>query len=158
MSTLPLWASGVIGAGLFFVLMFLRMHVGFSLMIGGFVGFWLTRGFRPATRDPGQHHLRHRAFPVLVIIPLFIVMGTIAGAGGPIASAFDTFNKWLGHLRGGLAMATVGSCAAFGAVCGDNIATAMTMDKAALPQMRKYGYKDSLVLWRLSPLAATWDS
>jgi C4-dicarboxylate transporter DctM subunit len=72
------------------------------------------------------------------------VMGTIAGVGGPIGSAFDTFNKWLGHFRGGLAMATVGSCAAFGAVCGDNIATAMTMDKAALPQMRKYGYKDTL--------------
>ena len=49
MSSLPLWASGVIGAGIFFVLMFLRMHVGFALMIGGFIGLWMTRGFRPAT-------------------------------------------------------------------------------------------------------------
>ncbi len=73
-------------------------------------------------------------------------MGTIATAGGPIGSAFDTFNKWLGHFRGGLSMAAVCSCAAFGAVCGDNIATAMTMDKARYPQMRKYGYKDTLSL------------
>lgn len=144
MSGLPLWASGVIGAGIFFVLMFLKMHVGFSLMIGGFIGFWLTRGFRPATETLASSIYDTAHSGILVIIPLFIVMGTIAGAGGPIASAFDTFNKWIGHLRGGLAMATVGSCAAFGAVCGDNIATAMTMDKAALPQMRKYGYKDSL--------------
>ncbi len=73
MSNLPLWASGVIGAGIFFVLMFLRMHVGFSLMIGGFIGFWMTRGFRPATEtlassiydtahshDPGDHPSLHR--------------------------------------------------------------------------------------------------
>jgi C4-dicarboxylate transporter DctM subunit len=71
-------------------------------------------------------------------------MGVIAGAGGPIGSAFDTFDRWVGHFRGGLAMATVGSCAAFGAVCGDNIATAMVMDKAALPQMRQRGYDDRL--------------
>jgi C4-dicarboxylate transporter DctM subunit len=146
MSTLPLWASGVIGCGLFFVLMFMRMHVGFALMIGGFVGLWLTRGFRPATETLAGSIFDTAHSGVLVIIPLFIVMGTIAGAGGPIGSAFEAFNKWLGHLRGGLAMATVGSCAAFGAVCGDNIATAMTMDKAALPQMRKYGYKDTLSL------------
>jgi C4-dicarboxylate transporter DctM subunit len=144
MSSLPLWASGIIGAGIFFVLMFLRMHVGFSLMIGGFIGLWMTRGFRPATETLAGSIFDTAHSGILVIIPLFIVMGTIAGVGGPIGSAFDTFNKWLGHFRGGLAMATVGSCAAFGAVCGDNIATAMTMDKAALPQMRKYGYKDTL--------------
>ncbi len=84
--------------------------------------------------------------PILVIIPLFVVMGIIAGEGGVIRAAFETFKNWLGHYRGGLAMATVGSCAAFGAVCGDNIATAAVMNKAALPEMRRYGYKDSLSL------------
>ncbi len=82
----------------------------------------------------------------LVVIPLFVLMGIIAGQGGVTESAFGTFNKFVGHLRGGLAMATVGTCAAFGAVCGDNIATAATMDKAALPEMRKYGYKDHFSL------------
>ncbi len=145
-SGLPLWASGTIGAVLFFVLMFLRMHVGFSMMIAGFVGFILTRGWKPAVSTLGTSIFDTATSNVLVIIPLFIVMGTLAAAGGPIGSAFDTFNKWVGHFRGGLSMAAVCSCAAFGAVCGDNIATAMVMDKAALPQMRKYGYKDSLSL------------
>ena len=80
----------------------------------------------------------------LVVIPLFVLMGIIAGEGGVTRRAFDAFNSWVGHFRGGLAMATVATCAAFGAVCGDNIATAATMDKSALPQMRKYGYDDRL--------------
>jgi C4-dicarboxylate transporter, DctM subunit len=143
---LPLWVSGTIGAVLFFVLMFLRMHVGMSMMISGFVGFLLTRGWSAATTTLAGTIFDTSTSNILVIIPLFIVMGTIAAAGGPIGSAFDTFNKWVGHFRGGLSMAAVCACAAFGAVCGDNIATAMVMDKAALPEMRKYGYDDKLSL------------
>jgi len=146
MSTLPLWASGVIGTVIFFVLMFLRMHVGMSMMIAGFVGFLMTRGWGAASSTLGTTIYETATSNILVIIPLFIVMGTLAAAGGPIGSAFDTFNKWVGHFRGGLSMAAVCSCAAFGAVCGDNIATAMVMDKAALPQMRRYGYADRLSL------------
>jgi tripartite ATP-independent transporter DctM subunit len=138
MSSLPLWASGVIGAVIFFGLMFLRMHVGLSLMVAGFIGFILTRGLSAATNTLATTIFETSTSSILV------VMGVIAGMGGPIASAFSTFDKWLGHKRGGLAMATVGSCAAFGAVCGDNIATAMVMDKAALPQMRQRGYADTL--------------
>ena len=144
MSTLPLWACGVIGAGVFFGLMFLKLHVGLSMMIGGFVGFILTRGLPAAENTLATTIFEVATSPILVIIPLFVLMGVIAGAGGVIGAAFETFDKWLGHLRGGLAMATVGACAAFGAVCGDNIATAVTMNKAALPQMRKYGYQDKL--------------
>lgn len=144
MNELPLWAGGLIGAIVFFGLMFLRMHVGLSLMIGGFVGFSLTRGLGAAKTTLATTIFEVLSSPVLVIIPLFVVMGVLAGEGGTIRSAFTTFDKWLGHLRGGLAMATVGACAAFGAVCGDNIATAVTMNKAALPEMRKYGYEDTL--------------
>jgi tripartite ATP-independent transporter DctM subunit len=144
MSDLPLWASAAIGGGLFFVLMFLRMHVGLSLMVAGFVGFILTRGLPAAETSLATTIYEVSSSPILVVIPLFIAMGIVAGEGGTIAAAFGTFRNWLGHLRGGLAMATVGSCAAFGAVCGDNIATAAVMNKAALPQMRKYGYADTL--------------
>lgn len=144
MSTLPLWVCAIIGAGVFFGLMFLKLHVGLSLMIGGFVGFWLTRGLPAAESSLATTIFEVSSSPILIIIPLFVLMGVIAGAGGVIGSAFASFDKWLGHLRGGLAMATVGTCAAFGAVCGDNIATAVTMNKAALPQMRKYGYDDKL--------------
>ena len=141
---MPLWAIGLIGAGLFFVLMFLRMHVGLSLMIAGFIGIWLSRGLDPALNTLATTVWRVGNSQYLVVIPLFVLMGIIAGQGGVTESAFQTFNRWVGHLRGGLAMATVGTCAAFGAVCGDNIATAATMDKAALPEMRKYGYDDRL--------------
>ncbi len=144
MSELPLWALGLIGAGLFFILMFLRMHVGLSLMVAGFVGIWLSRGLEPALNTLATTVWRVGNSQYLVVIPLFVLMGIVAGKGGVTESAFKTFNRWVGHLRGGLAMATVGTCAAFGAVCGDNIATAATMDKAALPEMRKYGYDDRL--------------
>jgi C4-dicarboxylate transporter DctM subunit len=144
MTTFPLWACGIIGAGVFFGLMFLKLHVGLSMMIGGFVGFILTRGLPAAESTLAGTIYEVATSPILVVIPLFVLMGVIAGAGGVIAAAFGTFDKWLGHLRGGLAMATVGACAAFGAVCGDNIATAVTMNKAALPQMRKLGYDDKL--------------
>jgi tripartite ATP-independent transporter DctM subunit len=144
MTELPLWAIGAIGAGLFFILMFLRMHVGLSLMIAGFVGIWLSRGMPAALNTLATTVWRVGNSQYLVVIPLFVLMGIIAGRAGITGNAFGTFNKWVGHFRGGLAMATVGTCAAFGAVCGDNIATAATMDKAALPEMRKYGYDDRL--------------
>lgn len=144
MTDLPLWLSGVIGAVIFFGLMFLRLHVGLSLMIAGFIGFCLTRGLPAAKTTLATTIFEVASSPILVVIPLFVVMGVIAGQGGVIRAAFDTFDKWLGHYRGGLAMATVGSCAAFGAVCGDNIATAAVMNKAALPQMRRFGYDDKL--------------
>ena len=120
--------------------------VGLSMMVGGFVGFILTRGLPAAESTLAGTIFEVATSPILVVIPLFVLMGVIAGAGGVIAAAFETFDKWLGHLRGGLAMATVGACAAFGAVCGDNIATAVTMNKAALPSMRKHGVRRQAVV------------
>ncbi len=144
MADLPLWVIALIGAVIFFGLMFLRLHVGLALMAAGFIGFSLTRGLAAAKSTLATTVFEVASSPILVVIPLFVVMGVIAGQGGVIRAAFDTFDKWVGHLRGGLAMATVGSCAAFGAVCGDNIATAAVMNKAALPQMRRFGYDDRL--------------
>ena len=91
MSSLPLWVSGTIGAVIFFVLMFLKMHVGMSMMVAGFVGFWLTRGFKAGTSTLGTTIFDTAQSNVLVIIHLFIVMGTIAAAGGPISDAFKIF-------------------------------------------------------------------
>jgi len=140
--SLPLIA--VIGVGLFLILMFLRMHIGISLMIAGLVGITLSRGLPAALSTIGTTVYRVGASGYLAVIPLFVLMGILAGAGGVSKAAFSTFYKWFGRLPGGLAMATVSACAAFGAVCGDNIATAATMCKAALPEMRKYGYSDEL--------------
>jgi C4-dicarboxylate transporter, DctM subunit len=144
MMDIPLLWVLVIGIVVFLVLMFLKMHVGLAMMITGFLGIFLSRGMPAALSTLGTTIYRVANSEFLAVIPLFVLMGMIAGRGGMSRDAFFTFNKWVGHLPGGLAMATVGACAAFGAVCGDNIATAATMTQVALPQMRKYGYSDVL--------------
>lgn len=144
MTELPLPLIGAIGACIFLLLMFLKMHVGISMMIGGFIGITLARGLPAALSTLGTTVYRVGSSEYLAVIPLFVLMGILAGSGGVSSGAFNSFYKWFGHLKGGLAMATIGACAAFGAVCGDNIATAATMAKVALPEMRKYGYADEL--------------
>ena len=144
MTDLPLPLIGAIGAIIFLLLMFLKMHVGVSMMIGGFVGITLSRGLPAALSTLGTTVYRVGSSEYLAVIPLFVLMGILAGSGGVSSGAFNSFYKWFGHFKGGLAMATIGACAAFGAVCGDNIATAATMAKVALPEMRKYGYSDEL--------------
>jgi tripartite ATP-independent transporter DctM subunit len=142
MTELPLPVIGLVGAFVFLALMFLRMHIGLAMMIGGFVGIVLSRGFEASLSTLSTTVFRSASAEYLAVLPLFILMGILAGELGVSAGAFNTFYKWVGHLRGGLAMASVATCAAFGAVCGDNVATAATMTKVALPEMRKYGYKD----------------
>jgi C4-dicarboxylate transporter, DctM subunit len=144
MMEIPLLWILLIGIVIFLALMFLKMHVGLSMMIAGFVGIALARGMPAALSTLGVTVYRVANSEFLAVIPLFVLMGMLAGQGGMSKDAFYTFNKWVGHLPGGLAMAAIGACAAFGAVCGDNIATAATMTKVALPQMRKYGYSDVL--------------
>lgn len=134
----------VISIGLFLILMFLKMHIGIALMVSGFIGITLSRGLEAALTTVGTTVYRVGASQYLAVIPLFVLMGILAGTGGVSRDAFSAFYKWFGRLPGGLAMATVCACSAFGAVCGDNIATAATMCKAALPEMRKYGYSDEL--------------
>ena len=80
----------------------------------------------------------------LLVIPLFILMGYLAARAGLSQKLFHAANVWFGHWRGGLAMATVGACAGFGAICGSSVATGAAMCSVALPEMRRYRYADSL--------------
>ena len=80
----------------------------------------------------------------LSVIPLFVLMGYVAGEAGLNQSLYRACNAWLGHRRGGLALATIGACGAFDAICGSSLATAATMAQIALPEMRKYKYDDKL--------------
>jgi C4-dicarboxylate transporter, DctM subunit len=141
---IPLLLVLVIGVVIFLLLMSLKMHVGISMMIAGFVGIILARGLPAGLSTLGTTVNRVANSEFLAVIPLFVLMGIMAGHSGMSKDAFYTFNKWVGHLPGGLAMACVAACAAFGAVCGDNVATALTMTQVALPQMRKHGYADEL--------------
>ncbi len=138
---------GIIGIVIMLALMFLRMPLGVAMTLVGFAGFCYVSG----GLDEGSYVLRTSAYRVaniymLTVIPLFILMGMLASYGGLSRDAFYAVNKWLGHLPGGLAMATVGACTGFAAVCGDSVATAAAMCTVALPEMRTYKYADQLSL------------
>src|SRR5690606_39194692 len=80
----------------------------------------------------------------LSIVPLFLLMGQFATLGGMSAGLFRAAESFLGHRHGGIAMAVIGACAGFGAVCGSSLATAATMGRIALPELRRAGYGDAL--------------
>ena len=135
---------GIIGFVLFFVLLFLNMPIGIVMALVGFVGFGVIRGF-----DSGLSVLSIQAFRtgsdyILGVIPLFIAMGFLAMRLALSTDLFYVMHKWIGHWRGGLAMAAVLACTLFGAICGDPVATAAAVGVIALPEMRKYKYKDVL--------------
>jgi tripartite ATP-independent transporter DctM subunit len=131
---------------LLFVLMYLKMPVGASMLVAGLLGFILIRGVSAGLASLGIITWRQGLKDVLLLIPTFTWMGLLASYGGISGQAFSSIYKWVGHLPGGLAMATTGACAAFGAVCGNQFATALTMSAVALPEMRKYKYDDAFSL------------
>lgn len=137
-------AVGLTGIALLILLFLLRMPVAFAMALVGFVGFaFLT------TPEAALSLLAHDIFGTftsypLSVIPMFILMGTFAFAAGISRRLFQTTYAWIGHRRGGLTVATVFACAGFGAICGSSTATAATMGKIALPEMKKYNYDDTL--------------
>ncbi len=135
---------GILGMGVLFVLLFLGVPVGVALGGVGFVGFAAVAGFSPALGILKIVPYSTFANYGLVVIPLFILMGNFAFHSGMSGDLYGTARAWFGRVRGGLAMSTVAACAAFGAVCGSSTATAATMGKIALPEMKKHGYDDSL--------------
>ncbi len=137
---------GIIGICALLILFFLKMPVGFAMALVGFFGILMIRGVDSGLSNIALIPLRWSSTYVLGAIPLFILMGFFAANTGLTQDAFYAANKWIGHIRGGLAISTIGACAVFGAVCGDIIAAAVTMCSVALPEMRKYNYHDSLSL------------
>ncbi|HPW67835.1 MAG TPA: TRAP transporter large permease [Deltaproteobacteria bacterium] len=136
--------AGIIGIIALFVLIFSRMPVGFLMAIIGFLGFASI-----VSVDASLNLLAKDMFSVfgsynLTVIPLFVLMGQIAFHSGISKRLFDTAYTFIGHLPGGLAIATVGACAAFSAICGSTNATAATMAAATLPEMKRYNYKPEL--------------
>jgi tripartite ATP-independent transporter DctM subunit len=137
---------GVIGIILFFVLIFMGMPIGIVMAVLGFGGICFIRGTDAGLTAIATIPFAQASKYILCAVPLFILMGYLAGKTKLSQDAFDTANKWIGHLPGGLAISTVVACAVFGAVCGDAIAAAATMSTVALPEMRRYKYSDRLSL------------
>jgi tripartite ATP-independent transporter DctM subunit len=135
---------GVLGFAFCILLMFLRVPVAISMGVTGAIGFWITNGWDSLAFILGKTPF-DAVFPYdLSVVPLFIMMGVFASFAGLSKSLYDFVSAFVGQLRGGLAIATIGACAIFGAVCGSALATAATMGRVAMPEMRRLGYKDSL--------------
>jgi len=135
---------GFLALGAVLVLIALHVPIGAAMAIGGFVGVGVLIGWEPAVAIVGIDPAHQLASPELAVIALFLLMGNFAGAAGLSADLYRLAHAFIGHRRGGLAMATVASCAGFGAVCGSSIATVGTMARIALPEMKSRGYADSL--------------
>jgi C4-dicarboxylate transporter, DctM subunit len=130
--------------GLLFVLLAGGVPLGFAMALSGFVGTLLLIDVDAALALLGQTAYETGLAYNLSVIPLFVLMGYIAGVAGLNESLYRACNAWLGHRRGGLALATIGACGSFSAICGSSLATAATMAQIALPEMRKYKYDDRL--------------
>jgi len=135
----------LIFAGLMFLLA-LRIHVGVGMLIGGSAGFLIMNGGDPSSLLFTLNHLAYARLSNydLAVIPLFMLMGQFATHGGLSKSLFKFASAFMGHWRGGLAMAATGACAGFGAICGSSLATAATMAQVALPELRAHGYSGRL--------------
>ncbi len=137
-----LW--GLVGFAVTLGLIMFRIPIGMAMALVGAVGTWLLGGFDTFKFALGTAPF-NALFPYsLSVLPLFIMMGVVAAYSGMSRNLFLAANTFLGHQRGGLAAATIGASAVFGAVCGSSLATAATMSKVALPEMKKLGYQDGL--------------
>lgn len=123
-----------------FVLILLHVPLGIAMGVAGVIGFGLLAGFKPALSLLASETASLFSSLDLATIPLFLLMGSFATAAGLSEDLYRIAYAFVGHRRGGLAMATIGGCAGFGSVCGSAIATAATFGKVALPQMRARGY------------------
>lgn len=133
----------VIGFVSLFVMIGLRVPIGIAMGLVGVFGFAAIRGISPALSLLAASPIRVIADFNLTLVPFFILMGVFATNSGMSRELFRAGNAWLGHLRGGLALSTIAACAGFAAICGSSVATAATMTKVALPEMRRFGYKES---------------
>jgi C4-dicarboxylate transporter, DctM subunit len=133
----------VLGFVALFALMLLRMPIGLSMALIGVVGFGLISGFGPAMNLLAQSPIRTATDAGFAVIPMFLLMGTIASASGMSGELFHAANSFLGHRKGGLGMATIAACAGFAAISGSSVATAATFSAVAYPEMRRYQYPQS---------------
>ncbi len=129
---------------LLLVLFLLGTPVGFGMAIVGFGGFCYVVSVKAGMNMVSSVLWDTFSKYGLTVIPLFIFMGQVAFYSGVNEKLYNAAYKWVGHIKGGIAMATVMACAAFSAICGSNAATAATMTTVALPEMKKFKYNDKL--------------
>lgn len=127
-----------------FAMMILRVPIGVAMALVGVGGFGAIVGWGPALNLLAQSPIRTVTDFNLSLIPFFILMGVLATNSGMSRELFRTGQAWFGSFRGGMALSTIGACAGFAAICGSSVATAATMTKIALPEMKRVGYHDEV--------------
>ncbi|MDP2075195.1 TRAP transporter large permease [Hydrogenophaga sp.] len=127
-----------------FFMAFLRIPLAVAMAIAGMVGMGLLRGWTPAFASTSQVIFETGFHYVLSVIPLFVLMGNLVARAGMARELFTAANAFVGHRKGGLAMASIIASGGFGSICGSSIATAATMTRVAYPEMKSHGYKDTL--------------
>jgi C4-dicarboxylate transporter DctM subunit len=137
---MDLMVISLIGLSILFLLLFLGMPIGFGMALVGFCGAVYLMNAEAGFNVLGIFPYQYSASYTLAVVPLFVLMGEIAFRSGFGRDLYSTVHKMLAGLPGSLAMATVGACAFFGAICGSSTATAATMASVALPEMRKFKY------------------
>ena len=135
---------GLIGLAILIIVLFSRMPVGFVMALIGVLGFSYVVSWEAGLRIMAKDFFGIFGSYSLTVVPLFILMGQVTFHAGISSRLFDTAYKFVGHLPGGLAMATVVACAGFAAVCGSTNAAAATMATVAMPEMKRYKYRDVL--------------
>ena len=136
--------TGLLGFAVLVVLMFAKIPVGFVMTIVGLLGFAFLTSWDASLSLLARDFFSTFGSYNLTVIPLFVLMGQLAHYTGISGRLFNAAHKFFGHLPGGLAIATIGACAGFSAICGSTSATAATMASVALPEMKKYHYDSAL--------------
>ena len=134
--------EALLGFGAMFVLMALRIPIAFAMGIAGVVGIGLMRSWNAALSSTANEILDIAKY-TLSVVPLFVLMGNFVTRAGMSRELYRAAYSFIGHRRGGLAMSTILACAGFGAICGSSIATTATMARVAMPEMRRFNYRDS---------------
>ena len=135
---------GVIGIAVMLILIFCRMWVGFAMILVGFIGCWIIGGWSQIFNMAGSFGYASMANYSMSCLPAFVYLGCLIYHTNMGADIFAALRAWLAKLRGGLAIATVGACAVFSALCGDGPSTAVTIGKISFEEMKKYGYSEKL--------------
>ncbi|WP_198086996.1 TRAP transporter large permease [Variovorax sp. E3] len=136
-------AVAVLGFIALFALMLLRVPVGMAMGLVGVVGYSYIVGPGPALKLVGQTSMRTVTDYTFGVIPMFMLMGALVSVSGVSRELFKAANSMIGHLRGGLGVATVVACGGFAAICGSSVATAATFSAVAYPEMRRFNYPQS---------------
>ncbi len=136
--------TGIIGLILFFLLLALGMPIAMSMIIVGVAGIAAINSLPAALATLSAEAFEIASYLELSVIPLFVFMGNLAGLSGMSRDLYDAAYAWTGHRRGGLAATTIIGCAGFSALSGSSFASAVTMGRVALPEMRRFGYDDGL--------------